>query len=191
MISKAAKSYKVFTQLVDIVRVFQAHEDRAGRRAYSLVERLDQSKVNFFRHRTEQGFLIRVQPLHKFRERKRGQLRLPYTIWTPWGVLSQQARDDICWPEIINDVLVELDVLSAWAFYGNKEFPEFGGWLHEVNKLNGKPIAESELTLYWDGMVFEGKDDRDLALENDNEQPELRRLWNKHCTQWKKACVYT
>ncbi len=191
MITKAAKSYKVFCQLVEIVKVFRAHEDRAGRRAYSLVERLDESRVNFFGCRTTRGFLIRVHPMDRFRECKRGQLRMPYSIWTPWGTLTQEARDDVLWPPIINAVLVELNVLSAWALYGNKEFPGFNGWLHEVNTLNGKRIAEAELTEYWDAMVFDDKDDRDLGMVNTQEHTELRELWNTHFTQWQKSCGYT
>jgi hypothetical protein len=189
MISKAARSYRVFCQLVKIVKVFQVHEDLAGREVFSIKQRLDQSRVNFFSVRTQQGFLVRVQPLDRFKSRKRDQYRIPYSIWTPWGSLTQEARDDILWPNLINKVLIELNVLSAWAFYGNKEFPGFSGWVHEVNELNGETVNESELTEYWDGEVFGGCDDgslEDLRSESNQEHTDLRELWNKHCTQWLK-----
>lgn len=189
MISKAAKSYKVFCQLVKILQVFQKHEDSAGRIRYSMPRRINPKLLNPFRPRTEQGFLIRVQPLRLFRQSKRFEMRIPYEVWTPWGSLSGEARDDFAWADVVPNILTELNVLSVRAIYSN--MTGFDGWVHEVCELDGRPIDESELILYWDLLIYEGKDDRDLEIEKNEDHTELRELWNKHCTHWLKKNGYT
>ena len=189
MISEAAKSYNAFNQLVKILQVFQRHEDTAGRIRYSMPRRIDPDLLNTFAPRTEQGFLIRVFPLRLFQKCKRLEMRMPYELWTPWGSLRGQARDDFTWADVIPKILEELNVLSVRSFYS--KMTGFDGWIHEVHELGGRPIDESEFILYWDQLIYDGIDDRDLEIEKNSEHAELRALWNKHCTQWLKNNGYT